>query len=60
MPASKEPDNFDSQFYKPAETFFAAYSNLGLTYDDVTLATLYSEGSRATRSSTRRWRTGCN
>src|SRR5438067_3228810 len=40
---SKETDNLDSRFYKPADAFFTAYSNLGLTYDDVTLATLYSE-----------------
>src|SRR3974390_2529470 len=43
MAASKESDNLDSKFYKPADTFFPAYSNIGLTYDDVTLATLYSE-----------------
>jgi IMP dehydrogenase len=43
MPATKEPDSLDSRFYKPADAFFPAYSNLGLTYDDVTLATLYSE-----------------
>ena len=35
--------NLDSQFYQPAETFFPAHTNLGLTFDDVTLATLYSE-----------------
>ena len=39
----KEPDNLDSKFYKPADAFFPAYSSIGLTYDDVTLATLYSE-----------------
>ncbi len=43
MATHKEPDLFDSKFYKPADAFFPAYSNLGLTYDDVTLATLYSE-----------------
>ena len=43
MPATKEPDSLDSKFYKPADAFFPAYSNLGLTYDDVTLATRYSE-----------------
>ena len=43
MATHKEPDPFDSKFYKPADAFFPAYSNLGLTYDDVTLATLYSE-----------------
>jgi IMP dehydrogenase len=35
--------NLDSQFYLPADEFFAAQSKTGLTYDDVTLATLYSE-----------------
>src|SRR5712691_3336005 len=43
MAASKEPENLDSKFYQPAEAFFPAYSELGLTYDDVTLATCYSE-----------------
>src|SRR6266478_3357498 len=43
MAASKEPENLDSKFYQPADAFFPAYSHLGLTYDDVTLATLYSE-----------------
>src|SRR5437899_7495805 len=43
MAASKEPDNLDSQFYKPADSFFTAFNNVGLTYDDVTLATCYSE-----------------
>src|SRR6266702_6828277 len=41
--ASRETDNLDSKFYKTADTFFSAYSHLGLTFDDVTLATLYSE-----------------
>ena len=35
--------NLDSQFYQPADAFFSAHSNLGLTFDDLTLATLYSE-----------------
>src|SRR6476660_2433999 len=43
MAANKEPDDFDSAFYKPAGAFFPSYSHLGLTYDDVTLATCYSE-----------------
>src|SRR5258705_7382780 len=30
-------------FKNPPKVFFPAYSNIGLTYDDVTLATLYSE-----------------
>src|SRR5689334_6055666 len=43
MATSKESDNLDSKFFKPADAFFPAYNNLGLTFDDVTLATLYSE-----------------
>jgi IMP dehydrogenase len=43
MAAHKETDNFDSKFYKPADGFFPTYSGLGLTFDDITLATLYSE-----------------
>jgi len=43
MPATKESDNLDARFYKAADAFFAAYGNLGLTYDDVTLATMHSE-----------------
>ena len=35
--------NLDSQFYQPADTFFPAHASLGLTFDDLTLATLYSE-----------------
>src|SRR3954468_22504947 len=43
MAASKETDNLDSRFYKTADAFFPLYSNIGLTFDDVTLATMYSE-----------------
>src|SRR5215467_6666485 len=43
MAAYKEADSLDSRFYKTADAFFPAYSNIGLTYDDVTLATRYSE-----------------
>jgi IMP dehydrogenase len=43
MVATKESDSLDSKFYKPADVFFPAYNNIGLTFDDVTLATLYSE-----------------
>lgn len=32
----------DAPFYKPASQFFPAHSDLALTYDDVTLATLFS------------------
>jgi IMP dehydrogenase len=33
----------DDQFYQPADQFFPRHSGTALTYDDVTLATLYSE-----------------
>ncbi|MEK7780352.1 MAG: IMP dehydrogenase [Verrucomicrobiota bacterium] len=35
--------NLDSQFYQNADAFFPAQSHIGLTFDDLTLATLYSE-----------------
>lgn len=34
---------FDSAFYRQADAFFAAQSGVALTYDDVTLATRYSD-----------------
>ena len=37
MAVKQEPDATDAQFYQSAEAFFAAYSGLALTYDDVTL-----------------------
>lgn len=43
MAALKESESLDSKFYKSADAFFPAYNNIGLTFDDVTLATLYSE-----------------
>ncbi len=43
MAATRQPDNSDSQFYQAAEQFFPANSRLALTFDDITLATLYSE-----------------
>ena len=43
MAASKDFESSDSRFYKSADAFFPTYSHIGLTYDDVTLATLYSE-----------------
>ena len=33
----------DSEFYQPASRFFPSHSRTALTYDDVTLATLYTE-----------------
>src|ERR1051326_5028022 len=43
MTVSKESDSFDARFYKPADAFFPAYSNIGLSVYDGALATLYSE-----------------
>jgi IMP dehydrogenase len=37
------PHPVDSEFYLPADAFFRQHRPLALTYDDVTLATLYSE-----------------
>jgi IMP dehydrogenase len=42
MAATRNSD-FDSPFYQPADKFFPANPGTGLTFDDVTLATLYSE-----------------
>ena len=41
--AATRNSNFDDPFYQPAEKFFPANSKIGLTFDDITLATLYSE-----------------
>src|SRR5271169_5199692 len=35
--------SFDDPFYQAADKFFPAVTPTGLTYDDITLATLYSE-----------------
>src|SRR5690348_17540114 len=43
MAAHKETDSIDSKFYRPADAFFPAFNGVGLTFDDITLATLYSE-----------------
>ena len=43
MAVKPEPNTVDAEFYQPAEVFFPAHRNLGLTYDDVTLATLFSD-----------------
>jgi len=43
MANTQAQSDVDAEFYKPAETFFPAHHSIGLTYDDVTLATLYSE-----------------
>ncbi len=39
----RELSPIDAAFYKEADAFFAAHHDLALTYDDVTLATLYSD-----------------
>jgi IMP dehydrogenase len=41
--ASKSQSTADGQFYLPADAFFRASVPTALTFDDVTLATLYSE-----------------
>ena len=41
--AATRNSSFDDSFYQPAEQFFPANNHLGLTFDDITLATLYSE-----------------
>jgi IMP dehydrogenase len=43
MAANPPPHSLDGTFYKPADEFFREHAGLALTYDDVTLATLYSE-----------------
>ena len=43
MAISQELSDLDNSFYKSADAFFPAYGSLALTYDDVTLATQYSE-----------------
>jgi len=41
--AATRISNLDDIFYQTADAFFAANSKVGLTYDDITLATLYSD-----------------
>jgi len=43
MPATQKTTDPDSQFYLPADTFFQKHADIGLTYDDVSLATQFSE-----------------
>ena len=43
MAANQEPNSLDREFYLRADDFFPANKGCGLTYDDLTLATLYSE-----------------
>ena len=41
--AAMRNSGFDDPFYQPADQFFPANNKLALTFDDVTLATLFSE-----------------
>jgi IMP dehydrogenase len=41
--AATRQSGFDDPFYQPADQFFPENHKLGLTFDDITLATLYSE-----------------
>ena len=41
--AATRNTGFDDPFYQPADQFFPANNELALTFDDVTLATLFSE-----------------
>ena len=41
--AAKQADNLDGHFFQPADEFFPANATMGLTFDDVTLATQFSE-----------------
>lgn len=43
MAANQEPNSLDREFYLKADDFFSAQRSCALTYDDLTLATLYSE-----------------
>jgi IMP dehydrogenase len=40
--ATSSPSSFDAEFYQPADMFFAANRPVGLTFDDVSLATRFS------------------
>src|SRR5579863_3655660 len=41
--AATRNSKLDEDFYQPADKFFPANKQVGLTFDDITLATLYSE-----------------
>lgn len=43
MAIASEWSDLDGRFYLPADEFFEAHRHIALTYDDVTLATRYSE-----------------
>ena len=56
MAAEQNAQSLDSAFYQSADTFFSGQAGTALTYDDLTLATLYSEILPATPRSTPSWR----
>ena len=41
--AATRNSHIDETFYQAADAFFPANQKIGLTYDDITLATLYSD-----------------
>ncbi|HEX7653478.1 MAG TPA: IMP dehydrogenase, partial [Verrucomicrobiae bacterium] len=41
--AATRNSNLDETFYQSADGFFSANQQVGLTFDDITLATLYSD-----------------
>ena len=43
MATSADLPDLDTRFYRPADEFFPAHEGLALTFDDVTLATRFSE-----------------
>ena len=43
MAVDHAPNSLDREFYLQAKDFFAANKDCALTYDDLSLATLYSE-----------------
>lgn len=43
MATPQPPSDLDAQFYQPADEFFLGHRQTALTYDDVTLATQFSE-----------------
>jgi IMP dehydrogenase len=43
MALASDASALDAEFYQPAEAFFRSHYKTGLTFDDVTLATLYSD-----------------
>ena len=43
MAVPSESKLIDTEFYKPADSFFREQAGTALTYDDITLSTLYSD-----------------